>query len=187
MVLAIMVLKWHFQKRREIAAIITLVLARQGKMKYCSLEFPIFSWQGLKQASMNRKFVGSVALQPMSHNDRLFGTIHQGCQWFQLRLSQHPNKTRKALGKMLLACQKRYFFSFVFFLARTRLLQYLGLVCDWLVRECLHMVSPSSTTPPSSLITFKIDWLELSVIQIEFISGERLVRTQHRGKHLPNQ
>jgi hypothetical protein len=39
-----MVLKWHFQTQHKIAAIVTLVLARHGqKMKYYSLEFPIFS------------------------------------------------------------------------------------------------------------------------------------------------
>lgn len=43
------------------------------------------------------------------------------------------------------------------------------------------MVSPSATTPPSFLIRFKIDWLGLSMIHIESISGERLVSPQHQG------
>ena len=51
---------------------------------------------------------------------------------------------------------------------------------DWFVIGSPENVStwclPPSPTPPLLRIRFKIDWLELSVIQIEWISGEELVR-----------
>ena len=75
-----MVLKWHFQTEHKIAAIVTLVLARPEKKNEILFSGISHIFLTRSNASMNRKLVGSVALQPMSHNDRLFGTIHQGCQ-----------------------------------------------------------------------------------------------------------